>query len=120
MLARQYAGDGAADIPLTGWTAFLDTLARNAFATLRPGGRIALLLANQTEKDLPAGYGYLDHAFLGYQALIHAGFFPERRISCPMDGSYRPQDVRRARLEGRLLGQVRDLIVARKPLAPQG
>jgi ParB family transcriptional regulator, chromosome partitioning protein len=116
MLARQYAGDCAADVPLTSWTAFLDALARNTFATLRPGGRIALLLANQTEKDLPAGFGYLDHAFLGYQALIRAGFLPERRISCPMDGSYLPQDVRRARLDGRMLGQVRDLIVARKPL----
>jgi ParB family chromosome partitioning protein len=117
MLARQYAGNGVGEVPLTGWTEFLDKLARNAFATLRSGGRIALLLANQTEKDLPAGFGYLDHAFLGYQALIRAGFLPERRISCPMDGFYRPQDVRRARLDSRMLGQVRDLIVARKPLA---
>jgi ParB family transcriptional regulator, chromosome partitioning protein len=119
MLARQYAGDCAADVPLTSWAAFLDALARNTFATLRPGGRVALLLANQTEKDLPAGFGYLDHAFLGYQALIRAGFLPERRISCPMDGSYLPQDVRRARLDGRMLGQVRDLIIARKPLISQ-
>jgi hypothetical protein len=116
MLARQYAQNCAADMPLTAWTAFLDALAANAFVTLRPGGRIALLLANQTEKDLPAGFGYLDHAFFGYQALIRAGFLPERRISCPMDGSYLPQHVRQARLEGRMLGQVRDLIVARKPL----
>ena len=117
MLARQYAETGIADVPLTDWTAFLDALARDAFATLRPGGRIALLLANQTEKDLPAGFGYLDHAFLGYNAVIRAGFLPERRISCPMDGSYLPQHVRRARLDGRMLGQVRDLIVARKPLS---
>ena len=68
-----------------------------AFAALRPGGHVALLLANQTEKDLPAGHGYLDHAFLGYKALIAAGFLPERRISCPMDGAYLPQHVRRAR-----------------------
>jgi ParB family chromosome partitioning protein len=115
MLARRYAEGSAGDAPLTLWIAFLDVLARNVFATLRPGGRIALLLANQTEKDLPAGYGYLDHAFLGYSALVKAGFLPERRISCPMDGSYLPQHVRRARLEGRMLGQVRDLIVARKP-----
>ena len=44
---------GVADAPLTAWIAFLDALARDAFATFRPGGRIALLLANQTEKDLP-------------------------------------------------------------------
>jgi hypothetical protein len=117
MLARRYAEAGAADAPLTSWISFLDVLTRNAFAVLRPGGRVALLLANQTEKDLPAGFGYLDHAFLGYNALIHAGFLPERRISCPMDGSYLPQHVRQARLDGRMLGQVRDLVVARKPLA---
>jgi ParB family transcriptional regulator, chromosome partitioning protein len=116
MLARRYAKDGAGDAPLTSWITFLEVLSRNSFATLRSGGRIALLLANQTEKDLPAGYGYLDHAFLGYSALMKAGFLPERRISCPMDGFYLPQHVRRARLEGRMLGQVRDLIIARKPL----
>ena len=82
---------------------------------LRPGGYLALLLAPQTEKDLPAGFGYLDHAFFGYAAATQAGFLPERRISCPMDGAYLPQHVRRAREEGRLLGQVRDLLVMRKP-----
>ncbi|MBV8611731.1 MAG: ParB N-terminal domain-containing protein [Singulisphaera sp.] len=116
MLARHYAGDGVDTAPLAAWLDFLDRLAHHAFATLRPGGSIALLLANQTEKDLPAGYGYLDHAFFGYEALISAGFLPERRISCPMDGAYLPQHVRRARADGRMLGQVRDLLVMRKPL----
>ena len=44
-----------------------------------------------------------------------AGFVPERRVSCPMDGAYLPQQVQRARAEGRMLGQVRDLIIMRKP-----
>ena len=117
MLARRYGEAGVAETPLTGWVTFLEALARDSFAALRPGGRLAILLANQTEKDLPAGHGYIDHAFYGYQAVIAAGFLPERRISCPMDGSYLPQHVRRARLDGRMLGQVRDLIVARKPPA---
>jgi ParB family transcriptional regulator, chromosome partitioning protein len=115
MLARQYACDSIATAPLTGWIAFLHDLARDAFRTLRPGGYLALLLAAQTEKDLPAGFGYLDHVFFGYAAARRAGFLPERRISCPMDGAYLPQHVRRARAEGRLLGQVRDLLVMRKP-----
>jgi hypothetical protein len=33
-----------------------------------------------------------------------------------MPGAYLPEHVRRARREGRLLGQVRDLLVLRKPL----
>jgi ParB family chromosome partitioning protein len=115
MLARQYPRDGIATVPLTEWVAFLHQLTRHAFATLRAGGVLALLLAAQTEKDLPVGFGYLDHAFLGYSAALRAGFLPERRISCPMDGAYLPQQVRRARLEGRLLGQVRDLLILRKP-----
>ena len=115
MLSRRYAQDGASDVPLAAWLEFLEVMARLSFAALRPGGRIAVLLANQTEKDLPAGQGYLDHAFYGYNAVICAGFRPERRISCPMDGAYLPQHVRQARRDGRMLGQVRDLIVARKP-----
>ena len=97
MLARQYARDGIATAPLSDWIAFLHDLARHAFAALQPGGYLALLLAPQTEKDLPAGFGYLDHAFFGYTAATRAGFLPERRISCPMDGAYLPQHVRRAR-----------------------
>jgi hypothetical protein len=115
MLARHYAPDGIATAPLSSWIAFLENLANHAFQILRPSGYLALLLAAQTEKDLPAGFGYLDHAFLGYMAARSAGFLPERRISCPMDGAYLPQHVRRARTEGRLLGQVRDLLVMRKP-----
>jgi ParB-like chromosome segregation protein Spo0J len=115
MLAARYPPDSIASAPLTDWIAFLNNLARQALDTLRTGGYLAILLATQTEKDLPTGFGYLDHAFFGYVAAFRAGFLPERRISCPMDGTYLPQHVRRARHEGRLLGQVRDLIVMRKP-----
>lgn len=119
MLARRYETDGVANAPLTRWVEFLTQLAKDCFDVLRPGGYVAILLANQTEKDLPVGQGYLDHAFLGYQALVGAGFAPERRVSCPMDGAYLPQHVKRAREEGRMLGQVRDLLVMRKP-GPHG
>jgi ParB family chromosome partitioning protein len=115
MLARRYSSNGIAAAPLSDWTRFLSDLARHAFAILKPGAYFALLLGAQTEKDLPAGFGYLDHAFLGYSACLRAGFQPERRISCPMEGAYTPQQVRRARQDGRLLGQVRDLLVLRKP-----
>jgi ParB family transcriptional regulator, chromosome partitioning protein len=118
MLAQSYGADSIATASYREWIVFLHELARHAFATLRPGGYLALLLAPQTEKDLPAGYGYLDHAFLGYTAALRAGFLPERRISCPMDGGYLPQHVRRARVEGRMLGQVRDLLVVRRPSRP--
>ncbi len=116
MLARKYSADSIATGSYQDWIAFLQSLTRDAFSTLRAGGYLALLLAPQTEKDLPAGYGYLDHAFFGYTAALQAGFLPERRISCPMDAGYLPQHVRQARIEGRMLGQVRDLVVVRRPL----
>jgi ParB family transcriptional regulator, chromosome partitioning protein len=115
MLAGRYTADGIATAPLMEWMHFLNELARSAFATLATGGYFALLLGAQTEKDLPAGFGYLDHAFFGYSAAVRAGFEPERRISCPMSGAYTPQQVSHARRDGRLLGQVRDLVIARKP-----
>jgi ParB-like chromosome segregation protein Spo0J len=115
MMAHMYSTECIASASLEGWLTFLHDLTRHALATLRPGGYLALLLASQTEKDLPAGYGYLDHTFMGYAAALQAGFMPERRISCPMSSSYLPQHVRRARIEGRMLGQVRDLLVVRKP-----
>ena len=115
MLARQYSADGIATVSFPEWKTFLHDLATSAYKTLCPGGYFALLLAAQTEKDLPVGFGYLDHAFLGYSAALEAGFQPERRISCPMAGAYLPQQVRSARREGRLLGQVRDLLILRKP-----
>jgi hypothetical protein len=115
MLARRYSPEGIATVSFSEWRTFLHDLTRSAFAVLRPSGYLALLLAAQTEKDLPVGCGYLDHAFLGYSAAIEAGFQPERRISCPMEGAYLPQQVRNARREGRLLGQVRDLLILRKP-----
>ncbi len=120
MLAHQYAADGVALTPLSEWVEFLNSFVRMAYTTLRPGGHLALLMANQTEKDLPAGHGYLDHAFFGYQAFLAAGFLPQRRISCPMAGAYLPQHVQRARQDGRMLGQVRDLLVGRKPLTELG
>lgn len=116
MLAGRWDGDGVEGASFYAWKEFLGSLAKSAYAALRPGGHVALLLANQTERDVPPGSAYIDHVFLGYEALVGAGFVPQRRISCPMQGAYVPQQVRRARVEGRLLGQVRDLLVMRKPL----
>ena len=118
MLARRYGPGSVAEMSLQQWIDFLYQFAADAFSTLRLGGYLALLVAPQTEKDLPAGYGYLDHVFFSYMAAVRAGFLPERRISCPMEGAYLPQHVKQARVEGRLLGQVRDLLVVRKPSQP--
>ena len=99
MLAHSYSTGGIASVPLSQWIAFLHKFTRHAFMMIRPGGYLTLLLAPQTEKDLPTGYGYLDHTLLGYLAATRAGFLPERRISCPMSTSYLPQQIRQAELK---------------------
>ncbi len=114
-MASVYPQDSISSESLTAWIHFLHKLVRDAYTTLRRGGFLALLLAPQTEKDLPSGCGYLDHSVLGYLAATLAGFQPQRRISCPMSCHYSPQQVRQARLDARLLGQVRDLLILRKP-----
>ena len=82
----------------------------------RPPRRLPRPAARHPDREGPAGRLWLSRSrFLGYMPPRAAGFLPERRISCPMDGAYLPQQVRRARAEGRMLGQVRDLLVIRKP-----
>lgn len=115
MLVDPYPANGVSSITLQDWFLFLRDLCHHAMTILRPGGVFALLLAPQTEKSMPLGHRYLDHTFFGYLAGTHIGFIPERRISCPMSGGYLPQQVRQARRENRLLGQVRDLLILRKP-----
>ena len=80
MLARKYASGSIASAPLNEWIAFLHELARGAFAVVRPGGYLALLLAPQTEKDLPPAMAISTTRFL-------ATLPPRGLASCPSGGS---------------------------------
>ena len=117
MLAAPVSGpEGVADAPLTAWIDFLQAASPGRLRDLRPGG-LHRPAAGQPDREGPPRRLRLPRSrLLGYNALIAAGFLPERRISCPMDGAYLPQHVRRARADGRMLGQVRDLLVMRKPM----
>lgn len=115
MLENQYAPGSISSLDNADWAATLHRIYANCYASLRPGGTLSVLIANRTEKDLPPGWGYFDHAFETYRILAELGFLPIRRIACPMEGSYRPHQVEASRSEKRLLGQVRDLVVVRKP-----
>ncbi len=86
--ARRYGAEGG-----DGSARRLDRLLNQLAQRVRhdPTRRLPRPLGGQPDrKDLPAGRGYLDHAFFGYAAIVAAGFLPERRISCPMDGTYLP------------------------------
>ena len=115
MLRSSYAPGSVSDHNQANWKLDLERIFSHAHYALRPGGHLAVLIANQAEKDVPDGWGYVDHAFDILQILIKQGFLPQRRITCPMEGAYRPDQIQKSRLNKRLLGQVRDLIVVRKP-----
>lgn len=115
MLRSSYAPKSVSSLDFNQWSETMRNIYTTIYAFLRPGGHIAVLIANQTEKDLPDGVGYIDHAFDTLMILKTLGFLPQRRIACPMDGAYRPDQIQNSRQEKRLLGQVRDLIIARKP-----
>ena len=116
MLRSSYATGSVSDHSLADWKLVIERIFRHCHSALRPGGHLAVLIANQTEKDLPPGWGYVDHAFDILSCLIKIGFLPQRRISCPMDGAYRPDQIQQSRLNRRMLGQVRDLIIVRKSI----
>ncbi len=115
MLDGHYATGSVSGLSDHEWCVALERIYERCYVALRPGGVLAVLIANQTEKGLPPGWGYVDHAFESYRILIDRGFLPVRRISCPMEGAYRPDQINASRTKKRLLGQARDLIVVRKP-----
>ncbi len=115
MLAGRYHRDSISSLDDDAWAESLRRIYANCYAALRPNGVLSVLIANRTEKDLPTGWEYVDHAFETYRILVDLGFLPVRRIACPMEGSYRPDQVEGSRRDKRLLGQMRDLVVVRKP-----
>ena len=113
--ARCYGDGGVDTIPLAGWIAFLDTFHQTALTTLRGGGYIAILFTARPRIWVPAGWGLLlDHVSVGYHALPCRGWLARASDQLP-DGRSLPAAVRPAapRAEGRMLGQVRDLIIMR-------
>jgi ParB family chromosome partitioning protein len=116
MLKDRYPDSSISSLTFAEWKAFLSTLARACFTVLRDGGHAAFLIQNQTGKDLPDGWDYIDHVFLAWEAFRAVGFRPVRRIACPMDPeSLHPHQVSWAKSNKRMLGLVRDLVIYRKP-----
>lgn len=115
MRKKDYSLESVSSLSFDEWLEFLSQLAKDCYETVCQGGYIAFLIQNQTEKDIPEGMYYIDHAFIAYQKFTEANFTPVRRISCPLDSEvFKPQQVTTAKKERHLLGLVRDLLVMKK------
>ena len=115
MKDADYSADSVSTKTLPEFNEWITQLAHISFDLLAPGGVLAFLIQNQTEKDVPAGLGYIDHVFEAYNRLLGVGFLPERRVACPQSTqTFVPQQVEKAKETKHLMGLVRDLLVVRK------
>lgn len=94
----------------------LQKLARNVSDILKKDGFFAIILQNQTEKDLDEGEEQIPHVLNVYNKVKELDKFElVRQISCPQSSqTFLPQQVEKAKKEGRMLGLVRDLLIWRK------
>lgn len=115
MKDADYSAESVSTKTLAEFNEWITQLAHIAFDLLAPGGVLAFLIQNQTEKNVPAGLGYIDHVFEAYNRLLGVGFLPERRIACPQSAqTFGGKQVEKAKEEKHLMGLVRDLIILRK------
>jgi DNA modification methylase len=93
----------------------------NAVEALKPGGHVAVLIQNQTGRDVEMGKEYIDTSFLFFGELLNLGLKPVRRVSVPLNTqTCTAQQVEKAKRERRMLGLVRDLLVFRKEKLADG
>lgn len=93
----------------------------NAVEALKPGGHIAVIVQNQTGRNVEMGKEYIDISFLFFSELLNLGLNPVRRVSVPLNTqTCTAQQVEKAKKERRMLGLVRDLLIFRKEKLPDG
>lgn len=115
MKADDYSTDSVSNRPLHEFNTWLTQLGNIVLQILGDGGIFAFLIQNQTEKDVPDGQGYIDHALEAYGRFLNSGFVPIRRIACPQSTqTFTPQQVEKAKENLHLMGITRDLLIMRK------
>ena len=117
MLAQHYVAESIATAPLSEWVAFLHQLARDAFEALRPGGYFALL-PGRPDRKRPARRLRLSRSRLLW---IHGrpcapAFFRNGASVVRWTVPTFPNMFAARELKAACWGQVRDLLVVRKPL----
>lgn len=115
MLDDKYSDKAVSSKTLAQFNEWIAKLASDCYSTLKTGAKLAFLIQNQTEKDIPEGEYYLDHVFSAQKAFIDTGFKMVRRINCPLNSeTYTPQQVNTNKEAKHLMGLVRDLLIVIK------
>jgi len=115
MKVDEYAESSISNLPLDEFYGAIAIVLYNTFEALKKGGYVAFLIQNQTEKDIPEGRYYLDHIYECMKIIEKLGFKFVRRISAPQSTqTFTPQQEISAKDDRRLLGVVRDLVIAVK------
>ena len=119
MLARHYVDDAISRAPLAEWILFLQNMAKQAFKVLQPGGYLTL----RYQLPKPRKTSLEDLAisimrFWLFRLVFALVFFLSDELVVrwkePICHSMFDKHAR----DGHLLGQVRNLLVLRKPLQP--
>ena len=104
-----------ANLDLGAFFGQIDMLAEGLFQAMKPGAKVACIIADQTGKDLPEGrpiWSGLECA----NRFRAVGFLPVAMIDAPLSqDSLQPQQITNAKETKQLLGLTRWLFVVEKP-----
>jgi len=110
-----YKEGSASSKSLEDFNEWLTHLAETSLKILADGGYVAVLIQNQTEKDIPEDSAYIEHVIEVFNRFRNAGFKPIRRIACPQSTeTFGPEDTAKAKEDKRMMGLVRDLLIMQK------
>lgn len=98
------------------WCTWLRAIARSAATMVKPGGYVAMLMQDNLTKNVEAGELSRPSILVAAGALHDAGLTPALVIACPLSTQQvAAREMEWAKLNRRLLGILRLLLVFRKP-----
>jgi ParB family transcriptional regulator, chromosome partitioning protein len=111
---QELSPETVSGLSLNGFREFLFKFCADAFATMRSGGYLALIIMPQTYK-LPEGIPFMDWPFEARFAMDEAGFIPYRRITNRWPTSiWNAHQVNQAKESKELLQVTGDILIGRK------
>lgn len=110
-----YSDESVSGKTLVEFNEWINSFVHDCYDKMKTDAKLAVLIMNQSETDIPEGKFYIDHIYHLQTAFIAAGFTIMRRIQCPLSSQvFRGYDVNRAKESKHIMGLQRDLIIGKK------